>query len=77
MPDISSLKKFHDCCRTIVKNSDKKALNYCINYAKYGLYLQDREAARVQSLYILNNMIYWRGPEAKKVRSFLKEFSKS
>ena len=74
---MKDLKKFYECCNIIVKNRKEKSLNYAVAYAEYGRTIQNREEAIVQALYIRNNIIYWRGPEAKKVRSFLKEFSQN
>lgn len=68
---------FHECCHAIVKNRNEKALNYAVNYAREGLNMdQDDYAAKVQCLYILNNMTAWRGETAKAVRESLKLHSK-
>ena len=77
---VTSTKKltvFKECCHTILKYRDQKALNYAVNYARYGLSISNVEEAQVQALYILNNITHWRGEEAKAVRQALKEFSKS
>lgn len=66
----------HNALKTIIKNQESKALNYCVNYAKAGLCLRG-ETLRVQCLYVLNNMVSWRGEEAKGVRLVLKEFVKT
>jgi hypothetical protein len=60
----------------------QRVLMYCKNgyakaYAKAGLNMTGREEIRVQSLYILENMRYWRGPEASTVREILKEFGRT
>jgi hypothetical protein len=55
--------------------SDKKSyhtsLNYAVNYcrAAKGMFGKELE---VQILYILNNIQYWRHPQAKEVRTVLK-----
>lgn len=67
------MKKFHKACQNIVDNKNKKALNYAVNYAKYGLSITTEEEAKVQALYILGNIIYWRGEVAKETRQMLKE----
>ena len=56
--------------------SDKKAwdtsLNYAIHYCKEALQMKEGSGAfRVQILYILNNIQYWRHPQAKEVREIL------
>ena len=52
-----------------------KTLNYAINYCKAA---KDMEGAtlKVQCLYILNNIQYWRHPQAKEAQIVLKAFSK-
>uniref|UniRef100_A0A6M3JQZ8 Uncharacterized protein n=1 Tax=viral metagenome TaxID=1070528 RepID=A0A6M3JQZ8_9ZZZZ len=64
----------HQALRTIVKNKETKALNYCVNYALAGLHMVGHEL-KDQCLYVLCNMEHWRGEEAKKVRKVLKHFS--
>ena len=59
------------CCEAILQSAHEKALNYAVNYARHGLSCEGPEA-RVQALYILNNMTRWRGPMAKAVRQSLK-----
>ena len=71
------MEKFHEACRLVVKNQTAKALNYCVNYAKYGLEVSDESEAKVQALYVLSNMTHWRGDDAKRARQLLKEFTKN
>jgi len=52
-------------------------LNYAVNYAKYGLEIEELADAKVQALYILNNMTHWRGDLAKEIRAILKEVAKA
>ena len=63
----------------IVDNREAKALNYCVNYAKYGIELVDNDfpidELKTQLLYVLNNMTHWRGDTAKAVRVTLKKFA--
>lgn len=58
--------------------SDRKSyltsLNYAVNYCRYALAIQNDEELKVQCLYILNNIIHWRHPQAKAVRITLKKF---
>lgn len=70
------LTEFHKCCEIIVKNREVKALNYAVNYARYGMSISSLHEAKVQALYILNNIQYWRGEEATNVRTKLKAFTK-
>lgn len=71
-----TLDKFHKACQNILDNRDAKALNWAVNYAQYGLQITDPEEVKIQALYILNNMTYWRGDVAKETRKLLKEVSK-
>ena len=57
------------------KKSYAKSLNYAIDYCRAGLFLSG-ESLKIQTLYILNNIIHWRGKHNKEVRGLLKEFSK-
>jgi len=68
-----TILSFDDCCRAIVRNADKPALNYAVNYAKAGIGMRGEEA-RVQALYILGNITTWRGDDAKQVRASLKHW---
>lgn len=70
------IDKFHTACRNIIDNADQKALNYAVNYAKYGLELEELADAKAQAAYILNNMTHWRGDLAKETRAILKEATK-
>ncbi len=52
----------------IVANQDSPALNYAVNYAKYGLLLdEDSEDFRVQCLYTVNNISNWRATKNSSV----------
>ena len=73
---INSLSYFYQACRNITDNRTEKALNYAVNYAEYGLTVTDKHEAKVQALYILNNITRWRGPIAKESRSILKNVAK-
>jgi len=70
------IEQFHTACRNIIANADQKALNYAVNYAKHGLEIENLVDAKVQALYILNNMTHWRGDLAKETRETLKEVTK-
>ena len=49
-----------EALQLIVDNAENPALNYAINYARYGLGITDPEELRVQCLYVLNNVSGWR-----------------
>lgn len=67
----------YEACHAIVTNRHEKALNYAVQYAYEGMRMADDDAfARVQAIYILNNMSRWRGPTAKLVRESLKAIAK-
>ena len=59
--------------RKLLLNKNQKVLNYAISYAELGCYMTG-DSLRVQVLYVLNNMQYWRGDTAKEVRVTLKAF---
>jgi hypothetical protein len=67
-----------EACDLIIRDKNKPALNNCVNYAKECRYRclagYNDEDIRMQVLYVLNNMSYWRAPEAKRVRETLKAF---
>ena len=59
----------------IIIYQNHKQLNWAVNYAKAAMVMSGEEL-RVQVLYILNNIAYWRGEVAKEVRGTLREFIK-
>lgn len=65
----------HEALQLIVDNQEDKALKWAVNYAKHSLH-QSGEDLRIQCLYILENIKYWRGPVAKEVRETIKQFAK-
>ncbi len=68
------INNFHEVCQTVVDHQTIKALNYAVEYAKYGLTISDPHEAHVQALYLANNISYWRGDTAKLTRAKLKAF---
>lgn len=64
--------RFRCACKVIIEYADKPALNYAVNYAKAGISMVCSDEIRVQALYILNNIQYWRGEDAKETREILK-----
>ncbi len=64
---------YKEACETILMNASLKPLEYAVGYARHGATLRSgTEEARVQALYILNNITHWRGELAKEVRAALK-----
>lgn len=67
---------YDDACGAIVRAASfakpNALIQYAASYAEAGRGMTG-EAARVQSLYILNNLSSWRGPEAKAVRAALRK----
>ena len=55
------MENFHKACQLIVDNSHKNAVNWAVNYAKYGLTITNEQEAKVQALYILSNIQHWIG----------------
>jgi hypothetical protein len=74
------LEKFQDACMEVIKaaNDPKQVtqVNWAGNYAKYGLLIKDEQEAKVQAMYILNNITHWRGDTAKEVRATMKKIMK-
>lgn len=56
------------------KKSYETSLNYAVGYCRAAKGLTGKEL-RVQVLYILSNIQYWRHPKAKEVRKTLKQFA--
>ena len=73
---FQSLEYFKQACQNIVDHKNSAAVNYAVGYAEYGLTITDKHEAKVQALYILNNITHWRGPIASESRSILKNFTK-
>ena len=74
---MTKMEKFKQACKNIIDNQNAKALNYAVNYAKHGLFnIGSEYEAKIQALYILNNMTHWRGDLAKETRAMLKEVAK-
>lgn len=48
-----------------------------LDTAKEAIELDGIHAFKVQILYALNNMTYWRGPVAREVKAVLKTYAKS
>lgn len=71
-----SEEEVKEAIRTILddKPSYQTSLNYAIGYCETGLKMTGREL-RIQTLYILNNIIRWRHPKAQEVRTTLREFT--
>ena len=65
-----------EALQAISDHAGEKALNYAVNYARYGLGIDDAHELKVQCLYVLGNMAAWRGDLAKEVRATLKEYTK-
>jgi hypothetical protein len=71
----STEQEVKDALRVILsdKKSYDKSLNYAVNYCRAAMQMTGYEL-EVQTLYILNNITHWRHPEAKSVRTILKNF---
>ena len=72
---MSQIEEVKEALKVIIENQNSKALNYCVNYAKAALFM-DEEELKCQILYVLANMTHWRGEQAKQVRKVLKNFIK-
>ena len=58
--------------RLVIKNANDP---YAKAYATAGLAMAGKEL-KVQVLYVLSNLQYWRGSQAKEVKKKLKEYVK-
>lgn len=69
---------WHECMSAVCNAAKGKTGNiaYAAGYASAGRRMYDDGERRVQALYILNNITHWRGDEAKRVRTRLKEFAR-
>lgn len=63
---------FDLACKAIILQCSNE---YARAYARAGIGMEGKEA-KIQALYILNNITHWRGGDSKEVRAFLKEFAK-
>jgi hypothetical protein len=68
-----SFRKFYECCTTILY--DPKVDPYAAAYAEAGLEMTNEHDARVQCLYIRNNLSHWRHEQAKQIRFDLAKLS--
>jgi lysylphosphatidylglycerol synthetase-like protein (DUF2156 family) len=61
---------FYEACKLVVASCNNE---YAKSYAQAGVdYNMTGHEAKVQALYILNNITHWRGSVAKEVRTELK-----
>ncbi len=68
----------HQAILTILSDTDKysTSLNYAVNYCLAARGMSGEEL-RIQCLYILNNIVYWRHSKAREVRKLLRQFTRS
>ena len=69
-------QKVKNVFRVIMEQDASKGyMAYAQTYAQGGLNLDVKgETLKVQVLYVLNNLQYWRGDEARRCKKVLKEF---
>ena len=61
----------HRALQILIQHQEEPALQWAVNYAKYGL-LCTGEELNVQLLYTLNNVAQWRGPDARACKIVLR-----
>lgn len=66
------LEMWRVCCHAVVHDCKNE---YAKSYARAGMALTDLDAIQTQALYILNNIVHWRGEHARQVRYNLKRFA--
>jgi len=76
--DLEMLREFKQSCEKImnIKSKTGAMVNYAKAYAQAGLYMESAKEIQVQILYILSNLSTWKGEEAKKVKTTLKNLEK-
>ena len=62
--------------KKILKLPDKGFNTYAKSYARAGLDMTGYEL-KIQILYILNNLIYWKGEGARTAKAYLKGYATS
>ena len=62
--------------KKILKLPDKGFIPYAKSYARAGLGMTGYEL-KIQVLYILNNLVFWRGEEARTAKAYLKGYATS
>lgn len=76
MPDRWGAPKedlVREALRTVMEHASGRTAEYAKVYANAGLELgMTGEELRVQVLYVLSNLVYWRGELAREVKSTLK-----
>jgi len=65
-------EKVRNALENVLAHSRGKYTEYAKTYAKAGLEMTEEEL-RMQVLYVLNNLLYWKGELAKQVKQALKE----
>jgi len=67
---------FREACQRVLLHAKDP---YAKSFAKAGIDLvhlnAGREAISCQALYILSNLAFWHGPEARMVKATLREFT--
>jgi hypothetical protein len=63
-----------DALQEIVNHREEMALNWAVEYARFGLGLEEgSQEFRTQLLYVIGNITGWRGELAKQVRGVIKQ----
>jgi hypothetical protein len=76
MTKVMGTEVFFEACQRIIKANGPDG--HAKAYAKAGIQMQysyTLDAIKTQALYILSNLTYWRGPDAKLVKFVLREFA--
>ena len=75
MPNEKELKEFYDAVETAkLECKDEYALAY-LNAIGLADSFYGSEGIKVQILYVLSNMNYWRGDTARRVKKIFKRFA--
>jgi hypothetical protein len=66
---------FNQACEAVISEATGMYSEYAKTYAEYGKNCPPNEQ-KVQALYILSNLEYWRGERAREVKAALKRVIK-
>ena len=62
--------------KVVLELPDKEFITYAQSYAQAGLGMTGHEL-KVQVLYVLNNLAYWKGERARAAKAYLKGYTLS
>jgi hypothetical protein len=73
LKEIVTDSNVHEALLVLIQHQEDPALQWCVNYAKYGLACTGEEL-NVQLLYVLNNVAQWKGADARACKIVLRSY---